>query len=127
MTVALTASEYLAYSNVERAKWREWFAAHPEALCAVVQREGQLTDAGTLLCHAFTAEGWHTQRLWGETPDLPEIPVTNGAALFAYGERMRSRFEEFLKTTQQDLAVPREFAATEGHSGRATARRSLCF
>jgi hypothetical protein len=32
MSLSITIQELLAYSNSERAKWRDWFAAHPAAV-----------------------------------------------------------------------------------------------
>jgi hypothetical protein len=48
MSVVMSIDELFVYSNEERAKWREWFIAHPEALAAAVQPEGQLKAARAL-------------------------------------------------------------------------------
>lgn len=123
----MSVAEFFAYSNEERAKWRKWLEAHPEAVETRAQNDGGLRTVRLLLIHIFVAESWHAQRLEGLEPAIPQSieEERNLTAIFDFGERERARLQRFAAETDEDLAVPREF----GQSGRyrMSHRKTLFF
>lgn len=115
MPASITIDELLIYSNEERAKWRDFFLQHPDALAAPVQREGQFTSVGRLLYHIFLAESWHAQRLLGEEPKVPETEPAqdNPTVLFEYGRLERESLMSFVAKTEGPMLTVRQFGPPE--------------
>ncbi len=127
MSLSLTIQELLDYSDSERVRWKEWFAARPEALATPVQPNGEITTAGLLLHHVFQAEDWHAQRLLGHSPVLDETVSQNDCArLFAYGDAVRERLLNYVRAPAADPLAPREFG-TPGRGFRMSDRKTLFF
>jgi uncharacterized damage-inducible protein DinB len=101
MALALTIDEFLGYTEEERAKWEEWFSAHPEGFNAMLHRQGRFSNAWSLIDHIFLVERRHTLRLRGQDKLLPEstgVSSGDGAALFAYGRSARAALVEYLRS-----------------------------
>jgi len=106
MTVALTITELLAYSDHERAKWREWFRADPSRLGIIFQAGGRFPTIGSVLDHLFLVERRHLSRLQGvAVPDRTGVDITSVDALFEYADRVRADYRAYV-TALPDASAP---------------------
>ena len=97
MTVALTLADLLAYSDHERAKWRDWFRADPSRLSIVFQPGGRFPTIGSVLDHLFLVERRHLSRLQGvAVPDRTGVDLTSADALFEYADRVRADYRAYV-------------------------------
>jgi hypothetical protein len=64
----VTLLELIDYSDHDRAKWKEWFAADPSRLNLPFHKGGRFPTIGSLLDHIFLVERRHLSRLEGATP-----------------------------------------------------------
>lgn len=105
VTCAFTYDHLLRYTEGETARWREWFAAHPDAL-DVPYGEGRLATVGTLILHIFAVELRYTERLEGHETVTPyeDLEARGVDELFAIGERARTRLRAYLATMTDDDA-----------------------
>jgi uncharacterized damage-inducible protein DinB len=101
----LTYNELLRYTNDERAKWRRYFADHPDAIDTPVQPGGRLPTVGKLIDHIFLVERRHLQRLRVE-PLSTETGLTgnNAPPLFDYGASVRRELEQYVGDLDEDVA-----------------------
>ena len=105
MPLTISYEELLRYTNEERAKWRAWLAAHPEAIDAAVQPGGRLPTVGKLIDHIFLVERRHLQRLTGDPlSDETGLSGSNAAPLFDYGASVRRELEGFASSLGDDAA-----------------------
>ena len=68
VSVTIGLERLLDYSDHERQKWRDWFAADPARLSIALQPGGRFPTAAELLDHIFLVERRHLCRLQGATP-----------------------------------------------------------
>jgi uncharacterized damage-inducible protein DinB len=105
VNVSVDLEELIAYSEYERGRWREWFAADPQRLSIPFQPGDRFPDIGSLLDHVFLVERRHLSRLQGATvPDSSGIGERTVEALFGYGIAVRADFRRYLDA----LANPAE-------------------
>jgi uncharacterized damage-inducible protein DinB len=88
----LTIEELFAYTEGERARWAEWFAAHgDESLRLKLSPESQ-TTIGALILHVFGPELQYAEFLSDEPiSDYADTPDAEAAAIFAFGRRSRAK------------------------------------
>ena len=99
MTLTLTIDELLAYSDHERAKWREWFRAEPSRLALAFQPGGRFPTFGSVLDHLFLVERRHLSRLQGvPVPDRTGVDSTDVDALFDYAADVRTDYRAYATT-----------------------------
>jgi uncharacterized damage-inducible protein DinB len=105
MAFGLGFDELLRYTNDERDKWRAWLLAHPEAMDAVVQRDGRFPTVGKLIDHIFLVERRHLQRLTEERlSESTGLTGNNAAPLFDYGASVRRELDRFVEMLDEDGA-----------------------
>ena len=108
---------FARYTDEERAKWREWFASHPDALDVEVQPGGRYRTVGALIDHIFLVERRHVQRLTGEPPDTTTgLSGRHAPPLFDYGASVRRGLLQFVSELD-DEAADRPFAVTVQSGG----------
>ncbi len=95
----------MRYTNEERAKWRGWLAAHPDAIDAPVQPGGRLPTVGKLIDHIFLVERRHLQRLTGDRlSNETGLSGSNAPPLFDYGASVRRELEQLAATMTEESA-----------------------
>ncbi|HXW05634.1 MAG TPA: DinB family protein [Vicinamibacterales bacterium] len=105
MPLDLTFEELLRYTNDERLKWRQWFAAHPEAPGLQLQPGERFPTVGGLIDHIFLVERRHLQRLTGEAlSDSTGLTGSNAPPLFDYGASVRRELEQFVSVLAEGEA-----------------------
>ena len=126
MALNITLDELLAYTDEERAKWRAWLDAHPDALSVRMQPDGRFTTVGSLIDHIFLVEARHLARLkLGPVPDSSGIAQPEIASLFRYGAGVRLALRDYARTlSPQDSVTAREFTVQSG-TFRMTPRKLL--
>ena len=125
MTLTLTFDELLRYTNLERDKWRTWFAQHPGAIDAPVQPGDRFGTVGKLVDHIFLVERRHLQRLESQ-PVVEQTGLTgnNAGPLFDYGASVRRELEQYAADSSDDPEEPRTFEI-RGAPIRMSARKLL--
>ena len=122
----LSLDELLDYTDEERAKWRAWLTAHPQALALQLQPSGRFGTVGALVDHIFLVEERHLARL--QRQPLPDASAVDGgdvARLFDYGARIRAGLRAYLPSlSAADAATPREVTVQSG-TFRMTPRKLL--
>lgn len=105
MSITAGLPELLAYSDYERAKWRDWIAADPSRLNLSFQAGGRFPTIGSVLDHVFLVERRHLSRLEGATPpEATGADLGNAEMLFEYGELVRADFRRFVSTLDDVMA-----------------------
>src|SRR6187402_354078 len=95
--LALTLTELLDYTDEERAKWRQWFAAHPGTLDLRLQPDGRFSSVGALVDHIFLVEARHLARLERQSvPSASGIAPADASDLFDYGTQVRSALRRYV-------------------------------
>lgn len=114
--ITLTLDELLAYTDEERGKWREWLAAHPEALDLRLQPDGRFATVGALLDHIFLVEARHLARLERQAvPDASGMNPADLVGLFRYAAGVRLALRYYLTTlSTEDASTPRAFVVQSG-------------
>jgi uncharacterized damage-inducible protein DinB len=108
--LALSFNELLQYTNLEREKWRAWFAQHPGAIDAPVQPSGRFATVGKLVDHIFLVERRHLQRLQSQpVVDQTGLTGNNAAPLFDYGASVRRELEQYAADGNDDPEQVRTF------------------
>ena len=86
-----------AYVDTETERWREWFAAHPQAL-GVAQGPGSDGTVRVLIKHIFAVELRYAQRLLGEPvsgyEQLPDETVEDLWTIHRAAASLRDRYRE---------------------------------
>lgn len=105
VSCAFTFDQLLTYTDGETARWREWFAAHPDAL-DVAYGDGRLATVGQLILHIFAVELRYTERLEGhqQVTAYEELEANGVDELFAIGDRARKALRAYLATMTDDDA-----------------------
>lgn len=106
VTCAFTYQQLLEYTDGEEAHWREWLAAHPDAL-DVPFADGRLATVRGVIIHTFAVELRYTQRLVGaDVTSYDDIHVETLDEIFALRERARTMLRGYLATmTPEDAAT----------------------
>jgi uncharacterized damage-inducible protein DinB len=124
--ITLSLDELIAYTDEERGKWRNWFAAHPAAMDVRLQPDGRFGTVGALVDHIFLVETRHLARL--QQQPVPEASGVNAGdidALFAYAARTRDGLRAYTtKLDEIDALKPRDFTVQSG-TVRMTPRKLL--
>jgi uncharacterized damage-inducible protein DinB len=102
MDAGIRFGELLQYEEQETKRWKEWFAAHPEAL----ERRCDIASAGTvrgLLVHLFATELHFAHAVL----DLPEadwgkLRGQGVDQLFEVAEEARGKLQEFVAKAQPE-------------------------
>lgn len=126
MAVNITLDELLAYTDEERAKWRGWLDAHPDAMTLKMQPDGRFATVASLIDHIFLVEARHLARLKRATvPDSSGLAQQDTASLFRYAAGVRLSLREYVRTlAEADCVAAREFAVQSG-TFRMTPRKLL--
>ena len=97
MSVALTLTELLDYSDYERAKWKAWVQADPARLNLPFQAGARFPTLWSLLEHVFLVERRHLARLEGGTPpDSTGVAAGDWAGLFEYADLVRADLRQYV-------------------------------
>jgi len=103
--LALGFDELTRYTDEERARWRRFFAVHPEAVELAVQPSSRFPTVGQLIDHIFLVERRHLQRLRGEAvAEKTGLTGNNAPPLFDYGASVRRELEQFVRQLEDDEA-----------------------
>ena len=123
----LAYAEFLRYTQEERAKWRAWFVAHPDAMETEVQPGGRHPTVGSLIDHIFLVERRHLQRLTNAPLDSRTgLSGRHAPPLFDYGASVRRELEQFASQLDEYVAdEPRTFTVQSGGDFVLTPRKLL--
>ncbi len=125
MSVSLTLSEFLGYSDHERAKWRRWVAADPKRLELAFQPGGRFPTLWSILEHMFLVERRHLARLEGSTPpDSTAVAAGDWEGLFEYADLVRADFRQYVEGLDEAEALE-TFTVTIPLGTYTTSRRKL--
>lgn len=103
MSLTLPLEGLIAYSDHERAKWRDWIAADPSRLRIAFQPGGRFPDIGSMLDHVFLVERRHLSRLEGAAPpDATGVAAGDWVALFDYAELVRADLRAYVSTAEEE-------------------------
>jgi uncharacterized damage-inducible protein DinB len=106
MTIAVPLDRLLAYSDHERAKWREWIAEDASRVAIPFQPGGRFPTIGSLFDHIFLVERRHLARLQGGTPpESTGVPAGDWVALFNYAGLVRADMRHLVETMTDDSAA----------------------
>jgi uncharacterized damage-inducible protein DinB len=105
VSVGVSLTTLLAYSDHERRKWRDWIAANPARYGLPFQAGGRFPDTAALLDHVFLVERRHLSRLEGGAPP-PSTGVAAGdwVALFEYAALVRADFRAYVDALDEAAA-----------------------
>jgi uncharacterized damage-inducible protein DinB len=96
MSLTLRLEELLAYSDHERARWREWAQADPRRLDIPFQPGQRFATVGALFDHVFLVERRHLSRLEGGVPpESTGVAPGDWKALFDYADLVRADFRRW--------------------------------
>lgn len=102
MAVDLSVDDLVEYTDWERAKWRDFFAAHGEQALKIgvgSHGDGRFQSVGDVVKHIFSAEQRYIDRLSGRAiTDTSSIATDRVDTLFDFGAGSRSRLKEFVAT-----------------------------
>lgn len=100
MDAGIRFSDLLQYEERETKRWKEWFAAHPEAL----ERRCDIASAGTvrgLLVHMFATELHFAHvALNLPEPDWGKLRGQGVDELFDVAQEARGKLQEFVANAQ---------------------------
>jgi uncharacterized damage-inducible protein DinB len=95
--IALPLDQLLAYTDFDRAKWRQWAEADPARLQIAFQPGGRFPTIFSMLEHVFLVERRHLSRLQGGTPpETSGIAAGDVGALFEYADLVRADFRKYI-------------------------------
>lgn len=127
MSITLSLSELIEYSDWERNKWHDWFQQRGDDVLTIgvgPNGDGRFQTISDLVRHLFSAEKRYIDRLSNRplTHTAP-IPNNNVEALFQFGSQIRADLREFVRGfPAQDWDVPRDFTLMNNFL-RATPRK----
>jgi len=113
MTFPFSLDDLLAYSDWDRARWRDWFLEKgPDALSVGLgpNADGRFNTIGELIRHIFSAEKRYVERvLKVPLSDTSVVPAGDAEALFHFGQESRRALRELLATAPNtEWDAPRE-------------------
>ena len=95
MDDGISFAELLRYTEEEHGRWREWFAAHPDALDLPCDISGSGT-VRRLVLHIFVSELIFSHAVLGlPRPDWQKLPIDTLDELFSVSEDASAKFREF--------------------------------
>jgi uncharacterized damage-inducible protein DinB len=102
LDAGITFAELLQYTDDETQHWKQWFAAHPNALdCAC-----DVAKAGTvrkLLLHIFATELFFARAVLDlPKPDWEKLPSGTLDELFGVHDEACEKFREFMARAQSN-------------------------
>lgn len=119
MSVSIDLRELLEYTDHERQKWRQWFAAEPRRLGVPFQAGARFPTIGALLDHIFLVERRHLSRLEGGTPpESTGVKPGDWKALFEYADLVRADLRRYV--ADLDAAEARQKMTIVAQSGTQT-------
>jgi uncharacterized damage-inducible protein DinB len=99
----LSIEELIAYTDEERAKWEEWFAAHGDEPLKIRPSGDAHASVGALILHIFGPEMQYLQFLRDEDlTDYTNEPTSPAAELFAFGRRTRSLMRAWSRDAKEE-------------------------
>ncbi|MGA8034686.1 MAG: DinB family protein [Candidatus Acidiferrales bacterium] len=127
MSVGLSFTEFIEYTDWERDNWREWFQSRGDEILATSagpHGDGRFQSVGDVVRHIFSAEKRYIDRLANRPlTDTAAVPSNSIATVFEFGKQRRAEFKEFLRAfPREDWDVMREFDFLNGVL-RATPRK----
>jgi uncharacterized damage-inducible protein DinB len=116
MSITVSLSELLDYSDHERRKWEKWFATDPSRMQLRLQGAARFPAASDLLDHIFLVERRHLARLEGGTPpERTGIRPGHVEELFDYARLVRADFRCYVDSTDDATASrPKAFVLPSG-------------
>jgi uncharacterized damage-inducible protein DinB len=129
MSVGLSLSELIEYTDWERAKWQECLRRRGDPVLATPAGPGgnsRFPTVGDLVRHIFSAEKRYIDRLSNRPiTDTAAVPTTSIEGLFALGRESRADLNEFIRAVPaQDWDVMKEFEFF-GNNLKATPRKLI--
>jgi uncharacterized damage-inducible protein DinB len=120
--IGVELRELIAWSDHERAKWREWIAADPRRLALPFQPGGRFPTIGSLFDHIFLVERRHLCRLEGGTPPTSTgVREGDWSALWEYADLVRADLSKYV--ADLDDAEARQTVTVVTQSGTRTMTR----
>jgi uncharacterized damage-inducible protein DinB len=102
MDSAITFTELLHYNEQETKRWKEWFAAHPEAL-EVPFQIANVNNVRGLLVHIFVVEMLFSNAVSdGPRPGWQELKAHAAEHLFGASEEAFEKFREFIRSAKPE-------------------------
>ena len=129
MSVGLSFSELIEYTDWERSKWHGTLQKQGDAVLATLagpQGNGRFQTIGDLVRHIFSAEKRYIDRLSNRPmTDTSSLSNTSIETLFAFGRQSRVDLNEFIQVVPaEDWDVFKEFEFFGNHL-RATPRKLI--
>lgn len=115
-------ADLLAYTEIEHAKWKQFFTQHPEALDLPCDVAGSGT-VRELVFHIFLVDLMFAHRLLGlPMPDYKAIPRATLEELFAVDDDALKKIRQYLQTvTPEDW----ETKVPLGFVSRSASKRKM--
>ena len=113
MSIGLSLTELIEYTDWERGKWHDWLRKHGDgalAISAGPHGDGRFQTVGDQVRHIFSAEKRYVDRLWNRPlTDTASLSSSNLEALFQFGQQSRTDLKELIKTFPgKDWDVPQD-------------------
>jgi uncharacterized damage-inducible protein DinB len=129
MSLSLSLTEFIEYTDWERGKWHDWLGKHGDDVLATsvgAHGDGRFQTIGDVVRHIFSAEKRYIDRLLNRPlTDTATIPSGTVEALFQFGSQSRSDLKEFVeKLPAEDWDILRDFNFIN-NSIRATPRKLI--
>jgi uncharacterized damage-inducible protein DinB len=127
VSVVVPLASLVAYSDLERQKWRDWIAADPRRLNLPFQPGGRFANVAALLDHIFLVERRHLSRLQGATPPAATgVPSGDWARLCEYADLVRADFRAYVDALDDATAAqPMVITGLQSSGDVAMTRRRL--
>ena len=115
MTLNLSMTDLLDYTEWDRGQWEAWFGQQDAKVYAVdlgPNADGRVKNVGELVRHIFSAELRYTERIRGlPLTDTSVMPSDDTQALFDFGRKSRAAMRTLLAELPTDKwNVPQELS-----------------
>jgi uncharacterized damage-inducible protein DinB len=115
----ITFGEFLAYTEEENQRWKQFFARHPEALDLPLDIAGSVRE---LVRHIFAVELFFANQITGGQASLDEVPSETLDEIFGVGEKAAKVYRDFFaRATPEDWSEMIELSRVN----RKASRRKL--